>query len=86
MAVIAGSIIFRLGQSLYARRKGSTRRCECKDIEQFCSFASWVQLFYLVIFVVRTTLLREETRESHFILGVALMHTVDRLELVGAAW
>jgi hypothetical protein len=57
MAVIAGSIIFSLGQSLYARRKGSTRRCEWKGIGQFCSFASWVQLFYLVIFVVSTTLL-----------------------------
>lgn len=86
MAVIVGSIFFSVGQFMYTRRKCYTHRSECEGTGKFCSFASWVQLCYLMVFVVYTTLSRDELGESYFILGVALIHTFDRLGHVGGVW
>lgn len=84
VAVVAGSTLFSLSQAMYAKREGSARCSERMGPKQFWSFASWVQFYYLVFFVVKSTLLREQLWDSQFILGVALIHTVDRVGLVRA--
>jgi hypothetical protein len=61
---------------MYARRKDSTPPCECKSTAKFCTFATWVQSCYLVVYVMGTLLSREQLGENRFTLGVALMYTM----------
>jgi hypothetical protein len=85
IAVIASSILFSVSQGIYANRQGSACQSERSGTGRFCSLASLVQLCYLVSYVVGAIFSRGELWECHFILSLALMHTVEMSGIVRAA-
>lgn len=78
MAVVAGSIIFSLGRAMHTKRQISPYPNIRTDTKKFCRLASWVQFCYLLFFIVKAAFSQEQLWDSHFVLGMALIHTVDR--------